>query len=175
MKILERSLLILIVLSLLAKIVPLAGRSGLVLTIAALTLSCLYFFLGFAVFTKVGFRRIFKWDSYKHLKSWDIIIAIVAGVAFSVLVISLLFKVQYWPGAYYMSRAGLIMLFIIIIVAVFMLKTVNSFIYIGILKRGVPLFLFVLLLQLLPLTARLKIFKVAPEIETQILMNPNGL
>lgn len=173
MKKLENALLIMLVISILAKTLPVTG-SGPALTFIALILSVVYFFFGFVIFTKIRFREILKTETYKHLKPWDIIISIVTGVVFQTVVLGLIFKLQYWPGAHYMSRAGLIMLFIIIIVAVIMLKTVNSFIYIGILKRGITFFLLLLLLHLLPLTTRLNIFKEHPEIEAQILLEADS-
>jgi|GEM_PF-3160017 len=170
---LEKGLIILLAISILAKIIPIPG-SGPAITLTALVLSCLYLFFGFAVFAKIGFRKIFKKDSYKQLKSWDIIISIITGIVFQTVVLGLIFKLQYWPGAHPMSRAGLMMMCIIIILSVFMLRTVNRFIYVGILKRGIPLFLLLLLLHVLPLTTRLKIFKVHPEIESKILMEADS-
>src|SRR5690606_31171587 len=142
-----------------------------VITFAALALSLLYFFFGFAVFTGIGFRKIFKKDSYPGLKPWDIVISVITGFTFQLLVAVLLFNIQYWPGARVMSSLALMTSFPFILLADWLLMTKNRFVYIAILKRGVPLFVFVLLLHLTPLTTRLKIFKVDPETEALILNN----
>ncbi len=163
----------LIVLAILAKLVPLPFNS-IVITFAALALSLLYFFFGFAVFTSIGFRQIFKKDSYANLKPWDIIISVFTGMAFQILVIGLLFKIQYWPGAGIMSFTALMSSFLFILLAAWLLMTQNRFVYVAILKRGVPLFLFLLFLHLIPLTTRLKIFRVDPQTEELILNDANS-
>ncbi len=163
----------LIVLAILAKLVPIPFNS-IVISFAALALSLLYFFFGFAVFTGIGFRQIFKKDSYTNLKPWDIIISVFTGMAFQILVFGLLFKIQYWPGARVMSSVALMTSFPFILLAAWLLMTKNRFVYIAILKRGIPLFLFVLLLHLLPLTTRLKIFRVDPQTEELILNDANS-
>src|SRR5690606_7855297 len=91
------------------------------------------------------------------------------GMAFQILVTGLLFKLQYWPGAGVMSFVALITNFPFILLAAWLLMTKNRFVYVAIIKRGVPMFLFLLVLHLTPITTRLKIFKVDPEIETMIL------
>lgn len=173
MKRLEKTLLMLIVLSILAKLVPLPFN-GIVITFAALALSILYFFFGFAVFPDIGFRQILKKESYSNLKPWDIIISVFTGMAFQILVIGLLFKIQYWPGASVMSRTALISNIPFLILASWLLMTQNRFVYVAILKRGVPLFLFLLFLHLLPLTTRLNIFKVDSQTEALILNDANS-
>lgn len=168
MRKLEKVLVILIAIAALTKLIPILGFS-IVLTFAALILSFLYLVFGFAVFTKIGFKDIFKRASYKLLKPRDIIISILTGYAFSMLVLGLLFKLSYWPAATIMSFMSLLQATPFILIPFFLLKTQNRFIYIGILKRGIPLFLLVLLLHLLPLDTRLKIFKVPyPELEKEI-------
>lgn len=174
MRKLEKVLIILIVIATISKLVPVVGMS-IVLTFAALSLSFLYFIFGFAVFTKIAFANIFKRETYKHLKVRDIIISVLTGFAFPVLISGLLFRLNYWPAAHIMSFTGLLTTFPFIIIALVLLHTQNRFVYIEILKRGIPLYLFVLLLHLLPLTTRLKIFKVSnPEHEREIINNYNS-
>lgn len=157
------------VLGALGKIGPIAG-SGLILTIAALTLSGIYFFFGFAIFTGIGFRGIIKNESYKHLKPYDIIISVFAGMAFQSVVMGLLFQLQYWPGAGIMTVAAILSLIIFIMISPLMLRTKNKYVYMGILKRGIPMLLVLLFLYFSPVATKLKIFKVgSPEIEVQIL------
>lgn len=169
MRILEKTLWILIILATLGKLVPVVG-TGIIITFAALTLSFLYFIFGFAIFTRIGFRQIFKKDNYKHLKPVDIILSVITGMAFQTTVCGLLFQLQYWPGARVMSFAGLITSLPFIIIAAFLLKAQNRYVYIAILKRGIPLFLALLFLHLTPVTTKLKIFKVSdPEIKGRII------
>ncbi len=173
MRKLEKILLVLILLATLAKTIPIFG-SGIIITIAASALSFYYLFFGFAIFTKINFKDIFKRNSYYGLKPWDIIVSALSGYAIQTQVLGILFLLQYWSGDTYMGFSALITAFPFIILALLLLLTKNRFVYIEILKRVVPLFLFVLILYLIPLTTRLKIFKVSnPEIETQILKD-NG-
>lgn len=168
---LEKILLILIALGALGKLGPIVG-SGIVLTFGALILSFIYFVFGFAVFTGIRLRNISKKESYTHLKPYDIIISIFTGFIFQSLIMSLLFQLQYWPGAAVMSLATVLSAPIFLILSAVLLMTKNRYIYSGILARGVPMFLLLLVLYLSPVNAKLKIFKVgSPEMEAQILNN----
>lgn len=153
----------------LGKTVPIVGTS-IIITLAGLTLSLLYFIFGFAVFTKIGFRKIFKKDSYANIKPWDIIICVFTGFAFQTLISALVFQIQHWPGTNVMSFIGLISSVPFILLAVILSITQNSFIYTRILKRGIPLVIILFILFVLPLTSKLEIFKVGdPETKALIL------
>lgn len=165
----ERILWVLLLLAILGKLVP-VPFNGVVITVAVLSLSVLYFLFGFAVFSKIGFRNIFKKNSYEHLKFVDILLCVLTGMAFQSLTSGMLFQLQYWPGANVMAFAGLVTTLPFLIVATIMLRTQNRYVYLGMLKRGLPLFSLTMFLYLTPVEKKLKIFKVNHlEIEQQIL------
>ena len=69
-----------------------------------------------------------------------------------------------------MAVAGLLSTLPFLIIAAIMSMSKNTYVYAGILTRGLPMFLFVLFLYMTPVTKKLKIFKVSePEIEARIL------
>lgn len=97
---------------------------NLLLILTFLFLSLIYFFLGFALFNGIRFRRLFKSESYKNISSLRILAALAAGFSLSITVIGILFKVMFWPGSYVNMIFGLICLTIITIVLI--VKKYNS-------------------------------------------------
>lgn len=101
-------------------------------------LSCLYFYLGAALFNNIGFRSMFKKDSYKNISSNRIAGAAASGATISILIIGIMFKVMNWPGSMIMLYAGLIAILPIIVFS--LIKLLNNSIkkdnfYKGILYR----------------------------------------
>ena len=170
MRIIEKTLIIMLIAGMVLKIFAIPGSSVLI-TISILSLSVLYFLFGFAIFTKVPIKGIFKKISYSHLKPADIITSIFCGNALSTLIVGILFQLNYWLGASPMTFAGMATTLPIIITAIiflFLLK--NRYVYQEILVRTIPFFLLALFLHLTPVSTRLKIFKVYDKnIEAQIL------
>lgn len=71
-----------------------------ILTVLLLSfLSMLYFHLGFAIFNTIRLRKIFNKESYKDISTLKIFGSIAAGLALSITIIGILFKVMHWPGA----------------------------------------------------------------------------
>lgn len=171
---LEKTLIIILAISIFMKVVP-VPLANLLTTISAIPLAIIYFIFGFAVFTKIGFRNIFKSTAYAHLKPIDIIISILSGMALSTPVMSILFNVNYWPAGRVMAVSGIINTIPFIVIAlccVFLTK--NQYVYKEILKRGIPLLILVMALYVFPINTRLKVIKpVNQEIETEILQSPN--
>ncbi len=54
---------------------------SLIVSVFFITLSCLYYILGFALFNNIPLRRIFDADSYKGVGTWKILIAIGTGIS----------------------------------------------------------------------------------------------
>lgn len=147
MKKIEISLLALSILAFLFKLfhIPTAD----ILLILSLTgLSCIYFYLGIAIFNNVPARKIFKSEAYKHISSSRSVGAILTGIALSMALIGIMFSLLHYPGAMVMLTAGFIsMLVIFFIVLIKRLKKDNTF-YPSILKRLVPAGLITLFLLL---------------------------
>lgn len=101
-------------------------------------LSMLYFYFGFALFNGISLRDIFKKQSYNGISGIRIAGAIGTGFALSVIVIGLLFKTRYWPGASAMLITGLPCLLIIIILAGIRYMFGKDLYYSRILKRTLP-------------------------------------
>lgn len=170
----EKTLIIILALSIFMKVLP-VPLANVLTTISAMPLAFLYFIFGFAIFTKIGFRNIFKRTAYAHLKPIDIIISILSGMALSTPVMSILFNVNYWPAGRIMAVSGIVNIVPFVVIAlccVFLTK--NQYVYKEIMKRGIPLLIIVMALYVFPITTRLKVIKpVNIGIETEILQSPN--
>jgi putative Mn2+ efflux pump MntP len=90
---------------------------SLIVSVFLITLGCLYFYLGFALFNGIRFRDIFKADSYKGLGIWRILIAIGTGIAISWLTIGFMFSILNYPMAGTFLIAGIVFAAIMIILA----------------------------------------------------------
>ena len=89
----------------------------LIVSVFSITLSCLYFILGFALFNNIPARKIFKADSYKGIGTWRILIAIGAGLALSILTIGFMFSILSYPLAKTLLVVGIVLAAIIITLA----------------------------------------------------------
>jgi len=109
---------------------------GGVLTVLTLsTLSVIYMYLGFALFNGIRLRNIFKKDSYKGISTMRIVGAVAAGIALSMTIIGLLFKMQSWPGASFNLGAGLFGLLIVTVIGLVKYSKNKSDFYTKIFKR----------------------------------------
>lgn len=81
--------------------------------ISLLMLSCLYFCFSFALFNKIQFADIFKKDSFAKISASKVIIAIGTGIALSIILIGILFKILRWPFSNQNLLIGGIMILII--------------------------------------------------------------
>ena len=71
-------------------------------------LSIMYFNLGFALFNKIGFRKIFKKTSYQTITVKDIVLAIFTGTFLSVFLVGTMFSILNMEGAKLQTVVGLI-------------------------------------------------------------------
>ncbi|MFA0964051.1 hypothetical protein AB9P05_19745 [Roseivirga sp. BDSF3-8] len=106
MKTTEQLLAALFSIGLLLKALHLQG-ANMVTALSLTALSCLYFYLGFALFNGIRLRRLFKRDSYT-MSTWRIIGSVGAGMALSMVVTGILFKVMHWEGSNVMLTSGLL-------------------------------------------------------------------
>lgn len=91
--------------------------ASIILTFGVLFLALLYLFFGFALLNNIGFRALFKAESYKTISKLRVFGAIGTGIVFSLIVIYCLFKVQFWPYGHIGLQQMLLVYGIILIVA----------------------------------------------------------
>jgi uncharacterized membrane protein len=96
MKKLERILLMIAAFGLMFKLLnfPL---SGLLLFISLMILGSLYFYLGFALFNNIPLKHAFKSESYKEIKTIQVVLSVCFGLGLSILIIGILFTLQNYP------------------------------------------------------------------------------
>lgn len=75
-----------------------------VLSVSAL--ASLYFWLSFALLNGIGFRSIFSKGAFKSIPASQIAGALALGLAFAVVLIGVLFRLQGWPGSMPILYAG---------------------------------------------------------------------
>ena len=109
--------------------------AGVFKTLAALSLGGFYLLISFALFNDIGFRRIFSSESYKSVKAWHILIAIIAGYVLCSAVMSVLFLVMRWPGAFVMTFASTVQLIIVALVCAVLSAIKPLQVYKNILRR----------------------------------------
>ena len=92
-------------------------------------------YFGFAFFNQVLLKDIFKKATYKDISAKRIIGGIFAGLALSLAVIAVLFKVESWPGSIFQMWLGIFALSITTLIAAIKRITVKDNYYSKILKR----------------------------------------
>lgn len=134
MRILEKILGLLIIVSLILKLL-LVPYSAILLTVILIALAIIYYPFGFAFFNEIRLREIFKKESYKGISASRIIGAIGVGIGLSILCIGILFKLNSWAYSDINLKFGLFVSFMALsVVLIKLLKVKNNF-YINILKR----------------------------------------
>lgn len=98
MKLLEKICLVLAFVALIMKFNVIPGGSALFL-FSILTLAMICFYFSFLIFNSIKLRRIFKKESYKGISGLRLAYVIIAGFSISALLIGIVFKIMYWPGA----------------------------------------------------------------------------
>lgn len=91
--------------------------SSVIVTFLFMTLSFLYFYLGFALFNGIHLRKIFKTESYKGIGPWRIAIAIGAGIALSDLTVGFMLAINDYPMASSFLTFGLVFTSIMLLLA----------------------------------------------------------
>lgn len=137
MKKAEIILIIVAMLGVILSFIPVPG--GNILTILSITfLACLYFYFGFALFNGIRLRDIFKKSSYQGISALRIIGAIVTGIAISMAIVGMEFRIMRWPGASIMLMVGGLGLCLLLITALIKYFSAKAPFYLNILKRAVP-------------------------------------
>jgi hypothetical protein len=123
---------------------------SLIVSVFFVTLGCLYFYFGFALFNSIRFRNIFKTVSYKGIETWRILTAIGTGLALSVLMIGFMFSVLSYPMAETMLITGIVLTAIIIILALIKIAQVKDKFYWNIILRNFVFMIIAVVFLLLP-------------------------
>ena len=124
--------------------------AGIVITVSILSISIMYYFLGFALFNQIPLRAIFKKDSYKGKSSRRIIGAIGAGLAISMICNGVLLKIQDWPSGLSSLGLGLVLTSIVLVIAIVKFFKTRSNYYILIFKRITVIGILGLILYFIP-------------------------
>lgn len=121
MKQTERVLIVLAVIGLIMKLSLIAG--GAILLVLAISALACFYYLGFALFNDIRLRHIFKKASYANASPGRIIGAIGASFGLSGMLVGILFRLQFWPGAAINLLAGIVLTAILLLVALVKLMT----------------------------------------------------
>lgn len=108
---------------------------GILATLSLLTLACIYYPFGFALFNKIKLKDIFSKESYKGISTLRIIGSIGAGIGLATVCVGILFKIQHWPGMITLLLTGLLIALVIAIVALIRLLKSKSDFYKSIVSR----------------------------------------
>ncbi len=111
MKKAEIVLITLLIFAFTMNLVPIVGGAFFT-TIFFILLAQYYMVFSFALFQNIRLRDIFKSASYKHTNAISNIGSIVAGYGISLVVLAILFKIQFWRGGDVMMNVGLMTLFV---------------------------------------------------------------
>jgi hypothetical protein len=132
----EKIILALVCIALILTLQLIEGGAFL-LFITALLLSLLYFPFGFLLIHRIGLKKMFKSETYQAIKSGHIIIAVVAGISFSMMWIGILFKMLRYEGSEFMLISGLIPCLIILVFAFIKYNQTKTALYKNMLLRAV--------------------------------------
>jgi putative Mn2+ efflux pump MntP len=123
---------------------------SLIVSVFFITLGCLYFYLGFALFNGIRLRNIFKADSYKGLGTWRILTAIGTGIALSILTIGFMFFILSYPMAETFLIVGTVLAVIMIIMAMIKNALGKNLFYRNIILRCLIFLIIAVVFLLLP-------------------------
>lgn len=124
--------------------------SGVLLVFSLLSISIFYFYFGFAFFSNIRLKNIFKKESYKDISTKRILGAIATGFALSVSAIGILFKFQSFPGTTVILGIGLFGLIVITIISSIKIQKGTDNYYLKILKRSMIFGVICIILLVLP-------------------------
>ena len=137
MKKLEKTLVVLIVMSFIMRLLVLPfGTTLFVLSTGSLAI--IYAYLGFALFNGVAFTKILKKGSFKGVGAWGILLAIFAGLVLAVTVIGIEFRLMQWPNSKGLLGGGLIGLLLVLIFALIARSNGKAPLFKRISQRAIP-------------------------------------
>jgi hypothetical protein len=124
--------------------------------IALLILACIYYPLGFLFFNQIRLRHVFKKQAYENVTAGKIVIAVLVGIALSIVCVGVLFKILILPGGAEMVMLGVVSIFFLSIIVAFIKSIDRKFILIraGILVVFGVIILFISELSIIKLQYR---------------------
>jgi len=140
MKITEKLLAGILVLSIVLKLFSIPGNS-ILLVLSSSVLMMLYFYVGFAIFNDISFKGIFKKKSYNGISALRIVGAIFSGIGLSIVLAGILFRLQHWPGGNFQLLTGIVFSAIILIILIvkyikgkelFYKRLLTRFVFVGV-------------------------------------------
>lgn len=156
MKKLEISTLIILIIALIFKLMQYPGGDVLI-GLGLSLLAMVYYPLGFFVFNSIRLRKILKRESYKGITFWRGFGAVATGIAFSILIMGIVFKLLLFPGASVMLGVGLVTTGISLIVTfIKYISNKESTFYKRMLIRATIIGFFGLTMNLIPGTSIVK-------------------
>lgn len=161
MKTTEKILGILFLIGIILNLALIPGGSTLTI-LAGGGLAMIYPLIGFFVINDLRINQLLK-GGFKNIKPLHIVGAIFTGMAMSMLLIGLIFKLMMWPGASFMVIVGVFSSLSIVVIAGVKYILSKSVYYRRVLIRLVPLSVVVLLLFTFSSTIREIKYRDAPE------------
>jgi hypothetical protein len=119
MKFAEKVLVIAVVAGLILKFSLIRGGSEF-LMVSLLTLSGIYFALGFLLFNQIRLRDLTKKGTFENLTVTSIVVSVMTGIALSIICVGALFKLLGLPGSDEMLMFGAGSAIVISIIAIVM-------------------------------------------------------
>lgn len=124
--------------------------SSMLLALSSMLLSCLYFCASIPLFNKVPLKAVFIKQSYSEINGVEILLAFLGGYISSVVLVGILFKFLYLPGATIMLTVSVIPVCIIAIISLIRFFTTKKRNYLGIFVRTCVVGAIGLTLMILP-------------------------
>ena len=117
MKLAEKILILLALLFAYMKYKLFPGANEMLMIILTIQ-SVIYFYLGFALLNGIRLRKLFKKVSFSEIGTPRIIAAVILGICLSTLIIGMMFKLLFLPGANEMLSIGLISILVSLVALV---------------------------------------------------------
>jgi hypothetical protein len=124
--------------------------SDILMIISLFFISVMYFIFGFALLNNLRFRELFKTDSFKRISTNQIIGGIGTGIALSIGLIGILFKIQGYPGADINLIGGMLTTSILSAIVIFKQLNKSTPYYLAILRRTLPVMVVCATLFIIP-------------------------
>lgn len=127
--------------------------SSLIVSLFLLSLSCLYFYLGFALLNDISLSQIFMAKAYKDLDKARIITAILTGVSLSILTIGYMFHILKYPLAKEILTIGIVYTSILLVYSIIKIHKTKIGFYKNITLRCLIFIVIAIILIILSRTA----------------------
>ncbi|HEX5000994.1 MAG TPA: hypothetical protein VFW78_00725 [Bacteroidia bacterium] len=109
--------------------------AGLLTVLTLMTLSVYYFYSGYVIYFSNKLRIFFGKESNQNLNLLQKAATFASGIGLSLVLVGIVFKIQFWSGAKLQLNIGLLLLLLVFIVGLFnYIKTKSDF-FISIINR----------------------------------------